>query len=170
MRRIRDSRVKAHVVRSLALHVFLPVATGALIYVSWRSPTLLIFRWVRFCGMSGMLAKWRYAVLSGRPAFGDWVIFSLPDALWVYAVTACMSLIWRARRSWARRVWIAAGTVLGCGGEVLQQLGVVPGTYDPVDLLLSVAAALTSYLLVTNDLKFRREDNGCGHTLQADLP
>jgi hypothetical protein len=108
--------------------------------------------------MSEVLADWRCAVAPARTAAPAWFLFSLPDALWVYALTVLLSLIWReARGTWASRIWIATGAVLGCGGEVLQKLGFVPGTYDLADLLLSVIAAAAAVVRISFDTNIREE-------------
>lgn len=125
------------------LHVLVPVMVGATIYLSWRSPTLLVFQWVRSWNLSSTVAAWRHTLAPLQGSIPRWVLFSLPDALWVYALTACMTMVWMRRQTeWAARLWIASGAFLGCSAEIVQWSGAIPGTYDSVDLLLSAAAAL----------------------------
>lgn len=123
------------------MHVALPVAIGAGIYVLWRTQRLPVFDWLTWAGFSGVV-EWLRQVAPAASALPDWVIFTLPDALWVYAVTACAALIWvDAPGTWARRFWLSGGLVMGAGSELGQAFGIVPGTFDPHDLVASVGAA-----------------------------
>ena len=123
-----------------AAHVILPVALGAAIYLLFRSPSLMVFEWVRFAGARELFWRARLATAQLGKALPAWVLFSVPDALWVYALTAGLAAVWAGARSFGARTWIAAGVVLGAGGELGQWIGFVPGTFDFLDLALSSAA------------------------------
>ncbi len=131
--------------RAIWLHVVLPVAMGAAIYVAWRSPSLNLFRWLEFLGLSAAAFELR-AILAGvREFLPRTILFSGPDALWVYALTSAMLLIWRGPtrahsvRAW---LWISAGFTISFVTELGQALGRFPGTFDSADLACSFAAAL----------------------------
>ena len=104
---------------------------------------LRVFDWVRALGLGGALGRAREAV-EGWPV-PELVLYSLPDALWTYALTAAMGRIWRQRVSWQAAPWLATGLLIGCGGEALQWMGLLPGTPDVVDLLLCAAAGLLAF-------------------------
>lgn len=130
-------------------HVVLPIVLGAAVYLLWRSPRLLVFRWMEAASLDGIVAAARLWAAGTRPP--GWLLFSLPDALWVYAFTACMALIWRGRPPRQAAFWIALGPLLSVGSELAQLAGALPGTFDPADLWLSAAAsALPLYLLHTS--------------------
>lgn len=134
-------------VRGLLVHVVLPVIAGAAIYVLWRAPSLLVFRWLDLVGADQFAHLARGAASPARPLLPSWVLFTLPDALWVYALTACLSRIWRGSRGASRVAWLSVGPVLGVGSELGQLAGVVPGTFDVVDLCAAAAAAALALLL-----------------------
>jgi hypothetical protein len=124
------------------LHVVLPIFVGAAIYVSWRSPWLLVFTWIDTIGVAPVVADVRAAALPVRAQLPSWVLFSLPDALWVYAVTWSMALVWnRKLEATSARCWVLAGGLLACSGEVGQALRIVPGTFDVGDVLCYVISA-----------------------------
>jgi hypothetical protein len=127
----------------IGVHVVLPVAVGAAIYVVWRTPSLLVFRWLELLGLSSAAFELR-ALLGGVRAFlPRIVLFSGPDALWVYALTSAMLLIWRGpTRSVRAWLWISAGFTISFVTELGQALGGFPGTFDSADLVCSFAAAL----------------------------
>jgi hypothetical protein len=134
------------------IHVVGPVAAGAAIYLLFRTPHLLVFSWTGAVGMNGMLESARYAASPVAAAMPGWLLYSAPDGLWVYALTAAMLAVWRGDPSPGRHPWIAAGLVLGAGGELGQLAGAVPGTFDLVDLLLSFAAFAAAVYLVRKPL------------------
>jgi len=129
------------------LHVIAPLVAGAAIYLLLRAPTLLVFGWVDAAGGEAALRAARGHTLAYARALGDTALFSAPDALWVYALTAAMLLVWRGQPGRARHAWIVSGVLLGAGSELGQLAGVVPGTFDGRDLLVSVGAFALALLL-----------------------
>jgi hypothetical protein len=112
------------------LQVVLPIAVGASIYVGWRTTDLLVFRWIDAVGASELVF---------RPAvpLPGWVLCSLPDGCWVYAYTSWMLMIWGRITP-----WVLSGVILAVGAEFGQLLGLVPGTYDNLDVAFYVGACI----------------------------
>ncbi|MFS8085722.1 MAG: hypothetical protein ACMG6H_08845 [Acidobacteriota bacterium] len=130
----------------LSIHVLLPLAAGGFVYICWRDPNLLMFKWFGALGLEPSIESLRLATSGGRTAVPHWLIYSLPDGLWVYALTALMIILWRGTDSLPTKVfWLSAGLLLGAGSELGQLAGVLPGAFDTIDLLvclLAPAAAL----------------------------
>lgn len=124
------------------LHVALPVIVGAAIYLLFRTRTLLAYQWVTAAGAGAWLEVARDHAMPFRAVLSGPILYTVPDAMWVYGLTACMRLIWSRNASGARWVWVSLGVVLGAGGELGQALGIVPGTFDPADLIACFAAAI----------------------------
>jgi len=80
-------------------------------------------------------------VLNLRPkeSLGGWVVYSLPDGLWLFSYILLMGCIWNfnLKRSFYASFPLA---FIAIGSELLQILGWVPGTFDVVDLLCYLAA------------------------------
>ena len=125
------------------LQVVIPTLVGAAIYTLWGTRTLLVFKWYNAFGLTRTVAYLR-TVAGPRSALPSVVIFSLPDALWVYALTATMCCIWWDIDGLGKRIWICAGVLLGVAGELGQLFGLVPGTFDPLDLLACVVAGVSA--------------------------
>ncbi|HJN73020.1 MAG TPA: hypothetical protein QGF58_03705 [Myxococcota bacterium] len=126
-----------------ASDVAAPLAVGSAVYLLWRSSALRVFDWVRALGLGGPLGSAREAV-EGL-VIPEIVLYSLPDALWTYALTAFMGRLWRGRVSLGSAPWLGIGVLIGCGGEGLQAIGLLPGTFDVLDLLLCAAAGLLAF-------------------------
>lgn len=117
-----------------------PLLAGALLYVAFRPDGLLGWRWAAAWGIDAPLRAVR-AGLAGVSA-PEWIAFSLPDALYCFALAWSVSRVTRRLGAAERRAWSLAPWLLGPGAEIAQWIGVVPGTYDPLDLAMCVAAVL----------------------------
>ena len=121
--------------RDVALRVVLPLALGAALYLLLRDDDIALFRWVEALGGGSLLGGVR-GVTRGLAGFVPRAFLgSFPDGAWAFAFGAAMALVWRAERGTAAaRGWLAVGFVVAVGIELGQGLGVVPGTFDPLDL------------------------------------
>jgi hypothetical protein len=119
----------------LFLHGLIPLAAGAAVYVLLRSESLLVFSWLHFFGLHNSIASVRSLTLPAAITLPDWFLYSLPDGIWVYCTTSTMCLIWKDSISVQGSIWIAIGFVAASTTEVAQLVGLLPGTFDPFDLL-----------------------------------
>ena len=124
--------------RAWLLHAVAPVLAGGLLYGLFRTERLLGWRWAEQAGLDGALRSVRD--LGAGWSVPEWVAFSLPDALWCYAFawTVCRATATLPVRE--RVAWLALPVLLGPGAELGQLVGVVPGTFDVLDLVLCVVA------------------------------
>lgn len=67
--------------------------TGGFIYLLYRSLTLRMFSWLKTLGLYQMVLSWRESL--GLCHLPNWVIYSLPDGLWMGAYLLLMyMLLW----------------------------------------------------------------------------
>lgn len=118
-----------------SVHVIFPTAIGTCIYVGWRSTDLLVFRWIEFCGLTGL-------VIRPTLALPDWLLYSLPDGCWVYSATSWMMLIWNRLVPWT---WVAV--LLAVSAEYGQLFGLVQGTYQSLDVFFYLAGFICAVIL-----------------------
>ncbi len=132
------------------INVFFPIALGAVIYVGWRSTDVMVFRWLEVTDASGLVI---------RPAVSlpSWVLYCLPDGCWVYAYTSWMLAIWGRSGP-----WVYSGVVLAVGAEFGQLVGVVPGTYDTLDVIFYVAGFILAGVVHAQTRRFVRGGGGNG--------
>lgn len=122
------------------LHGVVPVMIGAAIYVLFRSPRLRVFEWLEAMGLGAAVPAVRAWARPAAEHLPEWLLYSVPDGLWVYGLTASLALVWRGEPARARRAWVCVGIALGVGGELGQLAGVVPGVFDAADLGLCFVA------------------------------
>ena len=118
------------------LHVGLPLITGSSIYALWRSPALLGFEWLEAVGASRSVLQLRAAGDAAGHVLPSWIVFSLPNGLWSYALMASIGLLWRTER-WtnAKQFWFWCTLCIAVLPEVGQAMHLIPGTFDLVDLV-----------------------------------
>jgi len=123
------------------VHVAFPIFCGAAIYSMWRSKTLLVFTWYRWADFYTPIMSLRSHVSGVRHLVPGPILYSLPDALWVYSFTAFIQYLWAKQpRGYGKTLWPLLPVALASGAEVGQFFAMVPGTFDPVDLLAYVVA------------------------------
>ncbi len=114
---------------------------GIVVYLS-RPGRVVALAWVP----DGFLGGARRGIHAVLPA---WLEGILPDVLWSFALAWILAVVWRdsgdprpeprVPRRGARRVWLALGLTLAAGWEVGQGLGWIPGMFDWLDLVGSIA-------------------------------
>jgi hypothetical protein len=141
-----DAFPRLHPLAWLALVA--PLLLGGLVYVVFRAESLLMFRWFDAFGLGPAVAWLRVSLGGAGAALPRWFVFSFPDAAWVFSMTALLGVVWRARLGTAEaRAWMSLGLLLGAGAELGQAVGLVPGTFDIVDLTLCLSAWLLAVSL-----------------------
>src|ERR687898_3674398 len=92
-------------VRDVATHVLLPLFAGGLLYVFWRSDTLLLFDWATSLHLRPAVTALRSEAVA--PLLPSFFYYSLPNALWAYALVSSMLLTWNNSAAKVRFVWCA---------------------------------------------------------------
>lgn len=129
--------------------VLLPLSVGGAIYVLFRPDTLLGFRWLRSIGLGPLIASMRRMALPAMAYIPTWCLMSLPAGLYSYAFVRSVALVWSQDSSRARRWWIGGVAAAAISAEFGQAVGVFPGRFSLVDLLVD-GVAVGMALLVTS--------------------
>lgn len=120
----------------------IPLVLGGAIYLIWRDTSLLMFRWVEKLHVSSIIFTARECSVARGAHLPDWVLYSLPNALWVLSLVSTAGLLWRGAGRTSLTIAVITAACLGLGGEVAQGLTLLPGTFSMTDLMLATLAAL----------------------------
>ena len=132
------------------LHVILPLLTGGLIYILFRADSLLMFRWFDKLGAGDFINSCRQHTV-GQFTLPTWVVYSLPDALWIFSFTSLMIAIWKGKFSIHSVFWVFIAPTIGLLSEIGQAFHFVRGTFDITDLtLILIASTLPFYSPIKN--------------------
>ena len=149
------SRVR---IKAFIFDVFMPLLIGGLLYIAFRSH-LRMFRWFDQLGLSELVSDIRELTSPIAHYVPDWIIYSLPDALWIYSFTSVHQILWKDSKI-AMRVLFLMSILLGCGAEVMQSLGLISGTFDWMDFILCLLAVIFSIIKQNKyDDRYRHLEN-----------
>lgn len=113
----------------------------------FRPRTLVMFDWFDGIGLGAYLDLCRDLVRGVEPP--DVVLFSLPNALWLYAFVYIVRNLWP---SGLGALWVVVPVLLGVGAELGQLVGWVPGTFDVLDFSTSVVAVALALVSARSDV------------------
>ena len=109
------------------------LVAGGLIYTLFRPTTLLGFRLTDAIGLSQLINNWRTALATQQPA--PFIVYCLPNGLWSAAFILIMDRLFAHQPLRQRLCWTAVIPGIGIAAELLQAVGIVPGTFDWLDIL-----------------------------------
>ena len=115
---------------------FTTLFIGGGLYLMCRSECLVMFDWCKAIGIYPFIQQ-----LRPHGNFDSWVVYSLPDGLWLFSYIILMGAIWAfdMRKS---LLCSAPLIVIAIGSELLQFPHIVRGTFDIIDLLCYIAGSV----------------------------
>lgn len=121
--------------RRLAAFVVAPLLLGASVYVFLRPSDAWFVRVLGETWLGAPLHHARAVTLPLRAYVPAIVLDVAPDLAWAFVVGAILAFVWHDRPGRAARVWFVIGLGSTLGFEIAQRFHVVPGTFDPLDLV-----------------------------------
>lgn len=129
--------------KRITKHSLIPLLLGGLIYVLFRSQSLIMFGWVNAIGMYELINLLRAYINAYEVLIPNWFIYSLPDGLWIFSFTSALIIVNGCK--WNEyKVWLLLP--IGFGIEFLQLLGIFKGTFDVNDLFFYFIGIVSSVL------------------------
>jgi hypothetical protein len=128
----------------------LPVIVGGLIYLTYRTDTLIMFGWFKQIGLSDMVKFLRSNQQLQNLTIPSWIKFSLPDALWLFSLNYILLTLWNFNVNRQSAFWLFLAPTIGLFLEIGQLVKIVPGTFDFMDLILLFVSTLIPFLFVNN--------------------
>lgn len=127
---------------------------GGGIYLLMRQPVMLMHKVAADLGIGAMIEKGRMLVCEWQ--LPEWILYSLPGALWATAYILIIDALLSKSPPWRRFAVAAFIPLVGIVSELLQFLGFLPGTFDAIDivayalpLLIYAIAETINYSLFT---------------------
>ena len=134
----------------------LSLSTGGLIYILFRSSTLKMFGWFTSLGMTDIINSARNLSLSYSSDLPNWIKFSLPDGLWIFSYVCLLLLIWSDNGIKKSIHWVLIIPIIAIFSEVGQLSNIVPGTFDPIDLVFYLLGTFSPFL-ITQPITFKTQ-------------
>lgn len=103
---------------------------GGIIYILFRRHTLNMFVFLRNIGIEHFFVQRTFNYNSAIQRF---IIFSLPNGLWLLSIIIIFAIIWKNSKKWFY-IYSSAFTGFNIIAEILQKFDVIPGTFDLFDV------------------------------------
>ena len=142
--------------QQLILHI-LSLITGSLIYICFRANTLIMFNWFDKLMLTGAITAIREYSLPFRHKLPSWFIHSLPDGLWIFSYICFMLFVWGRKIDMNNLFWFTLLPMIAILSEIGQLFGIVPGTFDMIDIVFYVAGCFLPFVT------FRKNENVNGY-------
>ncbi len=110
------------------IHAFFSMFIGSMIYILFREKRLLMFKWFKFIKLDFVINFLRDSFYKYRIYIPKSVLFSLPDALWVYSFTMFLSIYFKNKI-------ILSSIFVGSMIIEILQLWFATGTFDMYDVI-----------------------------------
>ena len=123
------------------------ISIGELVYILYRPLTLYMFKPLEVMGLLDDVRALRSAHwLPPIETVPEWVVYSLPDGMWLLSYMFAMEFIWNNDGKHIRLFFVWAMPVAIIAHEFCQLMGLASGTWDILDLT-SYSIAIIIYLL-----------------------
>ena len=123
---------------------------GGMIYLLFRTNGMIMFNWFDSIGLGGLLNELRGQFSSSN--LPDFVIYSLPNSLWVFSGVLAISIIWQTDNK-EKSIWIIVFLSISFLSEFAQLLKLIPGTFDIMDIITTLIVLIpTMYLIKPKEI------------------
>ena len=129
----------------LLAHLF-SLIIGGLIYVLFRDSSLIFFGWIDQLGGRSLIQNIQVSTLPLGKSFPNWVIYSLPDGLWLFSYVCLMLYLWRRSLTRIGLIWVFLLPFLAICHELAQLTNLIIGTFDPMDLIFYCLATVLPFV------------------------
>lgn len=119
---------------------------GGLIYLGFRDENLLLFEWCNNLGISSFISNYRELIQYMH--LPSWVIYSLPDGLWVTSYMILIKGIWKNNKELQYYVWLYSLSFIAIISEIIQLFTSHIGTFDILDLICYICPTL--FFIITD--------------------
>ena len=121
---------------------------GGIIYVLWHDESLIMFRWFDAFGFGAQVHSLRIYAEPYANILPQRVIFSLPQALWLFSGILLLRSIWGNDKHKGMQLWLVILLTMAFGIEYMQYLHWMPGTFDELDVGLLIAGCAVSFAFI----------------------
>jgi len=112
---------------------WVPLLLGSMIYILFRSESLLYNRLLGFLF---------YPIATPKTAIEQLIVYSLPDGLWAMSYTMLILHI-RKNTKITTLIWSSIIPLIGIISEIAQYFFILPGTFDIFDLGMYIVLPIT---------------------------
>jgi hypothetical protein len=131
----------------------LSIITGGLIYILFRTDSLVMFGWFEQLRISEFIYNLRDAHLF--PQFGSFktIINTAPGGLWTFSYTVFLLFIWNLEFNFRNIFYFMSVPAAAVVSEIFQLTGLIPGTFNYLDIISYSAGAILPLIIHFRKIK-----------------
>ena len=134
--------------RKLILLSTLSIFFGGVIYIAFRSSSIILFKWLYDIPVIDDFVKnLRISTLPYKEYIPDWFLYSLPDGLWMFSYSCIILIIWKRVINKYSLIWLLILPILSILIEFLQYYDYFNGTFDVLDIVFFIFGSLLPILI-----------------------
>jgi hypothetical protein len=111
----------------------LTLILGGFIYISFRTESLTMFKWFAIASLDVPIAHLRAITLALALNLPSWLLYSLPNGLWVFSYISLMLMIWKNKINQQNISWFFLVPLMAILSEIGQLFKIVPGKITTID-------------------------------------
>lgn len=123
------------------------VTLGGIIYLTYRTKSLLMFKWGDAIKLSDTIEQMR--LLGQDIHIPQWIKFCLPDGMWLLSYLLIIDVVWKNSSDNKKTFWLSILPFIAIGSELMQIFIPQIGTFDFIDFLCYIGAIIT-FLIIKN--------------------
>lgn len=133
--------------KQLLFSSYIILTIGCLTYVLFRSDSLrMYFRFNKlFCLQA--IKSIREFTMEFVDVIPDWMLYSLPDGLWLSSCISLILIIWKNKITKGSLFWVFSMPIIAFLSEIGQFFNIIPGTFDWMDVAMYLLGTLFPLLI-----------------------
>ena len=120
---------------------------GSLIYILFRSESLKVFAWMDALDCLKITKSIRSISLKIVDIIPNWMLYALPDGLWLSSYVCLMLMIWKNKINKENAVWIFSMPLIAILSEAGQIFSIIPGTFDWMDVVMYLLGTILPLII-----------------------
>ena len=100
-----------------------------------------MFTWTENLGLNFIVSSIRESSILNSPKL-EYFIYSTPFGMWVVSFCCFIGAIWHKDISIEAIIWRLFAPAIAISSELLQFVGLIPGTFDTNDLLVLIVSTI----------------------------
>ena len=133
--------------RKLIFLSILSILFGGVIYIAFRSSSIILFKWIDYIVLIDPVENLRIVTLPYKEYLPDWFLYSLPDGLWMFSYSCIVLVIWERKITKYSLLWLLSLPMISILFEVLQYYDYFNGTFDIIDIIFYIFGSLLPILI-----------------------
>lgn len=131
----------------------LTIIFGGLIYIIFRTDSLLMFSWFEYLKLSDFICFIRNFMVTPLPPSVKFLTNTAPGGFWTFSYTVFLMFIWNLEVNWRNIFYYLLIPFTAVFSEIFQLTGLIPGTFNYLDIVSYIAGATLPFLIHFRKIK-----------------